>query len=186
MVEVMIDGCVSLNDKTVGVQMATRDGKLFVAFSAESLALMLAACVQVCGAVEVDETSHKIEIEGDALIAASKLARGVVQAIVKENGEQAVGDMAVMVMMALEKNHPTRRDAENTRPPSEEKADLALARDLGMDLTKDPANGGPGGGMGDAAAAMPAPGELRPVPGVTRGNELNSKPVMRLWTPGDN
>ena len=38
--------------------------------------------------------------------------------------------------------------------------------------TNDPAHGGPGGGMGDAAAALP-------VPGCTIGNELHSRPLTR-------
>lgn len=39
-------------------------------------------------------------------------------------------------------------------------------------LTNDPAHGGPGGGMGDAAAALP-------VCGCTIGNELHSRPLTR-------
>ncbi len=148
-----------------------------------TIVAMMLAVHEVCAGVQVDE-SGGLHIKHDEMTRALQAATVAFGDLMAANeGTEALIQLTGVAVEQINAKaqefaaqHPTRRDDENTRPPSIAAGDLALARDLG--ITNDPAHGGPGGGMGDAAAMLP-------VPGVTRGNELHSKPVMRLHLPPD-
>lgn len=128
--------------------------------SAGAVVAMLILATHVHAGIKVElvtdaEVSVLIQDE-EALAKAAVVNKVALTALCGPDQARACNRVLERCREVFAQRHPTRRDAANTRPPSTEAAERALMRDI-----TDPAHGGPGATMGDAAAAIYIGNELR-------------------------
>lgn len=152
----------------------TRDGKSVVsigpAASSEHIlvsANALVALLLVAGEMKRMMIPYKdgFAVDQDVLNRALAAADYAFYSMKADNG--GVEPVLNFMSAAVETINATVIELNSSRVSRVHASDSAISSP-----TNDPAHGGPGGGMGDAAAAMP-------VPGCTVGNELHSRPLTR-------